>query len=303
MTLHRKRPRRRGGFTFIELIISIAIIALLISLLASGVVLALTKVDQAKAQREVGGLASAVKQFESDFNISVPPPSRIRLYQNLGNYTAATADQLDADSWTFLRKVWPRIGGASPSTAMINWGPNNTGGNYLLEGQECLVFFLGGRQVKSANGLWAGIGFSADPTNPMNPSTTIGAKGPYYQFESPRLSQAGTAGKFLQYADPYGTPYAYFSSGKSPNGYNAYYTLLGNKYDCATLGNFGPYYQAGVSPIQYYNADTFQIISAGKDGKFGPGGAWSPLSGPAGTAPNGADDVSNFYDSRLGVTP
>jgi hypothetical protein len=47
----------------------------------------------------------------------------------------------------------------------------------------------------------------------------------------------------------------------------------------------------------YWNPNSFQIISAGKDQAFGPGGLWgtnNPASGP------GADDISNFSSSKLG---
>jgi prepilin-type N-terminal cleavage/methylation domain-containing protein len=324
MTLHRQRPRRRGGFTFIELLVVIGIIALLVSLLAGATIFALNRVDQVKTQREIGGLANAIKQFEADFNISVPPPSRIALHPTLAGYGS---NQLDIDSLAFLRKVWPRIYSSGGS---INWGPNNTSFDGVLEGQQCLVFFLGGIQATDPKtGLWTCQGFATDPANPMNASIA-GRKGPYYSFESPRL-QAGPGG-FLQYLDPYGTPYAYFSSGKAANGYNAYAGAPSTwpspsyasppspafpSFDCpslfwtdpATGKNYEiqPYYQlsgtGGTTTLKYYNADTFQIISAGKDQKFGPGGNWTSQSGPAGTAPNGADDFSNFYDSRLGATP
>jgi prepilin-type N-terminal cleavage/methylation domain-containing protein len=345
MTLHRQRPRRRGGFTFIELLVVIGIIALLVSLLAGATIFALNRVDQVKTTREEGGLANSIKQMEADFNVSVPPPSRIRLRATISNYTLPTADQLDYDSYAFLRKLWPRISGT------INWGPNGAGGDYVLEGQQCLVFFLGGIQATDPKtSLWTCQGFSTDPANPMNTSVT-GRKGPYYTFEGPRLVQpanlpptalatASTQAtcSFLEYLDPYGVPYAYFSSGKSANGYNPYAgitsanlsSLNAKSYpysgttpptfpcpDCPSLfwtdpstGNkyaIQPYYQlsgTGASmTLKYYNADTFQIISAGKDQKFGPGGNWTPQSGPGGTSPNGADDFGNFYDSRLGATP
>jgi hypothetical protein len=223
-------------------------------------------------------------------------------------YTPAQVAQLATDSQAFLRKVWPRLqfGAGAPK---VDWNSDGTLGNFngILEGEECLVFFLGG-----ANNGTTFIGFSTDATNPMNPAT--GRRGPYYQFEMPRVKPgpsttfAGAARPFFMYADPYGTPYAYFSSINGPNNYSAYRGVMpaGKQHDCFSLANFPPYFQPPPSPtaaLQFYNPDTFQIISAGKDGKFGPGGSWSPQSGPSGTAPNGADDLSNFYDSRLGVVP
>ena len=49
------------------------------------------------------------------------------------------------------------------------------------------------------------------------------------------------------------------------------------------------------------NPSSFQIISAGKDGKFG---AWCELEQAGTTDPgNGKDDQSNFSGHLLGVAP
>jgi type II secretory pathway pseudopilin PulG len=306
MRLHRASERRRGGFTLVEVMVVITIIIVLVSLLSSAVLLAINKMDEVKNGKEVSSLASALVQFQTDFNVQKgAPPSRIRLRQNIGSYSTPV-DQLDVDSISYLRKVWPRIG-QSPNNGQIMWGPNGAGGDYVLEGQQCLVFFAGGQQVQ-ANGLWGCTGFATDPTNPMNTSVAT-RKGPYFTFDSTRLVPG--PGGFLQYLDPYGKqPYAYFSSGKAANGYNAYVLTLG--YDCPSLlGSNGqpiqPYYQPPPptnpnAPLQYYNPDTFQIISAGKNQAFGPGGAWTPNVG-SGVGAAGVDDLSNFYNAKLGVTP
>ncbi len=140
-------------------------------------------------------------------------------------------------------------------------------------------------------------------------NTSGARKGPYIQFDSTRLTPGLNGNTFLEYIDPYGQRYAYFSSGKAPNSYNAYASTLGA--DCPSLISGGkpiqPYYQppaSATSPIQYYNPDTFQIISAGKNTTFGPGGSWTSSQGvgmSGGKA--GIDDMSNFYNTRLGTTP
>jgi hypothetical protein len=150
-------------------------------------------------------------------------------------------------------------------------------------------------------------------------------KGPYIQFDNPRLAQlsvvypknkaAGAA--FLVYLDPYrGQPYAYFSTGKTANNY-LYYSSMDKLSDCSSLNsNLAgpppapfPYQQtpSGTTPVQFYKPDTFQIISAGKDLAFGPGGYWVPSLGAGGmntatpSAAKGVDDITNFYDSKLGT--
>ena len=64
--------------------------------------------------------------------------------------------------------------------------------------------------------------------------------------------------------------------------------------------------QSQLQP-QYWNPRSFQIISAGPDKAFGPGGIpdvngvpalWGPGNPAVGA---GEDDLSNFHDARLGT--
>jgi hypothetical protein len=104
------------------------------------------------------------------------------------------------------------------------------------------------------------------------------------------------------------------------NGYNRYLSFAPGSInvipgisDCQSLllpGGVWPYAQSwGTSPV-YLNAQTYQIISAGKDFTFGPGSVpalgntWAPsYAGQVYTQgqPGGYDDVANFYDRLLGV--
>jgi prepilin-type N-terminal cleavage/methylation domain-containing protein len=300
------RTRRRRGFTFIELLVSIGIIALLISMLTAGVVFSFNKVDQVRTTKEISSLSQAIRQFEADYNITAPPPSRLWLDNSASpystppaGYTPAQVQQLGIDSQNYLRQVWPRI-----NFSANDWTSSGTTPpapfNGILEGEECLVLFVGGARNSSG----AFIGFStADPSKPMDvtAATALKRKGPYYTFDASRITVL-PGRTFSVYNDPYGTPYAYFSSGKGANRYDAYFgpgpTFLGT-HDCTSLSaTLQPYFTG----TRYYNADTFQIISAGKNQQFGSGGNWTPTFGPAGTGV-GADDMSNFYDARLGVTP
>src|SRR5262249_4093624 len=153
------------------------------------------------------------------------------------------------------------------------------------------------------------LGFSTIPTNPSIPG---GERiGPFYTFETGRLAISPNApappnpgppsARFFSFLDRYGTqPYAYFSSYKTTNGYNRYGTS-----DCLYLG-VTPYAE---TPNRYHKADSFQIISAGVDGKWGAGSGvpptlfWTPASAsvfyPDGTP--GRDDQGSFYSSPLGV--
>jgi hypothetical protein len=107
---------------------------------------------------------------------------------------------------------------------------------------------------------------------------------------------------YLSFRDYFSTNfYAYFSSGGKTNGYRI------DESDCQTIGAW-PYVKE-VKPIpKFYEPDSFQILCAGKDGKFGKGyvlpdgPVWTPETAaefyPAGSA--GSDDISSFYGDLLG---
>jgi hypothetical protein len=81
-----------------------------------------------------------------------------------------------------------------------------------------------------------------------------------------------------------GTPYTYFST----QGIN-------NQY-LSTSGYGATAYFFGSK--QFYNPNTYQIISAGKDGNFGNG---NMIGGIATGYPGGADDQANFSSTLLSL--
>jgi prepilin-type N-terminal cleavage/methylation domain-containing protein len=312
MRLHRAPARRRGGFTLVELLVVIAIIAVLVSLLSSAVFSAFVKFDEVKTRREISAMAAGLKQFESDRKISVAPPSRLYLdetgvYNPASNYPGyaglnaaqqAQINQMAVDSKAYLVMAWPRIATGNPAqpVAQIDWNSSGVIDNtpYVLEGEQCLVFFLGGAK---SGGVF--VGFSGtNASNPMETTSTTKRQGPYLQFEMNRVTPAPAPGTFPVYQDTYGTAYAYFSSGTGQNKYDAYASF---GHDCNSLTTMAPY----SNGTQFYNADTFQIVSAGRDQKFGAGGQWASsdgFTGPA-TINGGGDNITNFYDAKLGVAP
>jgi hypothetical protein len=92
------------------------------------------------------------------------------------------------------------------------------------------------------------------------------------------------------YLDGWGTAYAFFSSGPRGNDYNI------TSSDCQTLtGGTLPYFTGTVASPQFLNPNSFQIISAGPNKAFSPGGPWNPTTGTP-----GSDDMSNFSKGKLG---
>jgi hypothetical protein len=159
------------------------------------------------------------------------------------------------------------------------------------------VFFLGGIPTAApANGC---LGFS---TNPKNPTLLGGDRiGPFYEFKSARLYPRVTNIPFFSYKNPHDAaqPYVYFSAYNRANGYPRYASLAPPS-DCGSLG-VSPYAE-NAAANRYHNPNRYQIISAGEDGLFGPGGQWTPATAQS-IPVAGKDDISNFYESQLGVSP
>jgi hypothetical protein len=297
----------------IELLIVMAIIAILVSLTAAAVYKVLQLGPRTAARTEIGELETGIRAFQTKFEVEYIP-SRIRLCQKVTAYSNSVP--LDVDSRDYMLRLFRKMATLNGTTYTgtwattgIKWDPTwPTGGNQsaTLEGHQCLVFFLGGTPVSNPNGC---VGFS---TNPSDPSLLGGDRiGPFFDFKSSRLTTAYSGGSnFFSYLDPFpkakpiivsgnrvdvpAKPYAYFSHYKSVNGYPRY-----TGSDNALLG-VSPYAQSLTPAPRYYKPDSFQIITAGPDALFGPGGVWTP-GNTAALGPNGEgrDDMSNFVPGRL----
>jgi prepilin-type N-terminal cleavage/methylation domain-containing protein len=319
----------RSAFTLVEMVVVLLIIAILASLAWSVTVNAIGKVTEAQTRTEISELETALRAFMADYGLSDPPPSLLILNEA----TPLAPDPRDnGRSAAFLTKVFGKNLGPTDWNGDGSIAPPNV--TWPLQGQHCLVFYLGG--IPNTAQMASGVppspqGFS---TNNMNPALPGGKrKGPYYTFNPSRLVPIPAVGGFFVYLDPWQVkptvngvgpmPYVYFSSNGINNGYS--YT------DCSGLTFMDalkrrqiplPYYTAVKNPINdgtptvYTNSNTYQIISAGKDGIFGytpppppppPSGSplivisdnniWSPASGATGP---GADDQANFSSTLLG---
>jgi prepilin-type N-terminal cleavage/methylation domain-containing protein len=310
MIRNRSQSGKRSAFTLVELMVVILIIAILVSLISSAALKAMQKIPEVTTRTEISQLEMALQAFMADYGLTAPPPSYLVLNE---------ASPLNTPSAPFLTQVFGRNFG---SQGWVDWngdGIQQTAPWYL-EGEQCLVFYLGG--IPSAPGLagYSPQGFSTNNMNPALPVTVSPKrKGPYYTFQVARLKLLTAlnpiASPFPVYIDAWqtktgpffatlgGTPYAYFSSnGNNNTGYlqNAPQPLQ----DCASIGAYA-YYIAGTNPNQFMNPNTYQIISAGKDGIFGMFGlsnragtaGWNPTAGAVGV---GADDQANFSASLLG---
>jgi hypothetical protein len=237
-------------------------------------------------RHEIALLDWAIRVFQEEYHISYPPPSRLRLREK-GGYDVN--DPLDRETVKILNAMFPKVDLTKP----INWkGYGTPSDDWILEGDQCLVFFLGGIPEKNGSRsirLW---GFAADPLDPTNFQGEWHA--PLYEFDQSRLVLLPRS-PFPVYCDRWRTrAFAYFSTFDQPNNYYRHADRFGS--DCARLGVW-PYAES-LSPLKCVNPDTFQIISAGGDCVFGPG--TNPKTGeelwhPRKTRePPGRDDLHNF---------
>jgi general secretion pathway protein G len=241
------------------------ILALLIALLLPAISAAMRTARNASVSAEINQLAQALAAFKTKYGDY--PPSRILLAEN-GNYTQwlnggvngstpiapndITYAQLAQRSVTALRKFFPRVPisttGPVPTVSnayFYDFNGNGTpDGWYILNGHECLVFFLGGIPQQTSSGL-AVSGFGKDPANPFSNNTTGFAmyngnrQPPMFEFVADRLKlDPNDASLIPGYLDTTGNQlggglinfYAYFSAygngAYDPNDVNFSGTLL-----------------------------------------------------------------------------
>ncbi len=287
----------RAGFTLIELLIVIGIIAVLVSLTAAAVMRVRYKAFELQIRNDISQLSTATQQFNVENNVDYFP-SRIRL-RNDGAYDIANANpliaQYEKESYTFLKRVWPRLW----TRGAVNWFPDSPGQPYYdLTGEQCLVFFLGGIQQ---NGTC--LGFAV---NVADPTVLTGSRKQLFDFPVARLLPVSNGNYApLVFLDPLKErPYAYFSCYGTDNGYNRYWSLFGADSPSIAGGAYYDLPQSLATPPKtiFYNKGSFQIICAGIDKTFGPGGAWDARSGTPFQqgADGGYDDLSNFHDKIMG---
>jgi len=289
MMLRISRARSRRGYTLIELLVVISIIGVLMGLLLSGVMAVLQAKDRMGNRWDVEKLDSSMKTAMGEY-LGKPQtlPGKLVLCNNTTHYDTppagigANTDPSLTDlarSKEALRKMFGNKLFGNGLTVYWNgdYTNNNTNNNAInvLQGQQCLVFYLGGISL-SANGVVKMNGFSRNPTNPSDFSTRE-KFGPYYEFEPNRLVGGFGAGSgFYSYLDRYGTPFVYFGGTGASSSYVSYCPAMGQF--CPNNAITGPTAYQEVSG-KFTNASTFQIISAGKDKRFGMGSAWDPNNG------------------------
>ena len=256
--MDRQRPRR-AGFTLIEVLVVILIIATLIAILVPTVLAAFRRAKEAQVAAEMNNLATALASFKERYGDY--PPSRLYCSES-GYYPAA--NPLAQRSLLYLQKFWPRMAlstnsFAVPATAGRFYDFNNNGTDdsgphrdqaYILQGPECLVFFLGGMptQVASSSGAnqFGLVGFGRNPLNPFSTFVQSAASTastnrtlPLYEFVVGRLDDSENGNGVPAYLDPLGSAASALPLGQSDKRPYAYFFSYGTNsydpgdYDCA----------------------------------------------------------------------
>ena len=274
MFIQRRSQRTeapRAGFTLVELLMVIVIIAILLALIVPAAQGVIDSVREKEVASELTGLETGCSKFKARYGEN--PPSSVTLYEQANAWTPA--------SKAAMRKIFGNgfrfdinrdINGDMDSNDVIN-----------MSGDQCLVFFLGGLPDYSGGSLNL-IGFSNSKSNPFSRG---GSRVKFYEdFDSTRL-RVRTGQLMPSYYDKLNLP----ADGGAPICYFSKHN--GGRYeptDCAG----GIYHQGNInSPWK-----DVQIVSPGRDHAIGGGGAWNEDSSAALSSAD-QDNITNFSGGIL----
>ncbi len=291
-----RRIRRRRGFTLVEMLMVIIVIAILAAMLLVAFNAARTRSRVAIIKMEIDQLAMAMENYKQQFGEYPPDFSLVDHPTTTVRTTARQAvlrhirkrfprygltGSTDAQWITFANDVWVATrpsGSTAPLPADPAGSANVTGrGLYVTEfdPRAAIVFWLGGLpEVYGSTNL---TGFSANPSAPFSAG---GSRIPrLFDFSLDRLGYA--LPDFSQLAESqYGATsipvYGSLCTDRQPSIDEQF---VGNTRACPYwyFKAYSPdyYYAYTVKPYydsrsaKWVNPDSFQIVSAGLDGGFG----------------------------------
>jgi prepilin-type N-terminal cleavage/methylation domain-containing protein len=250
------RRRERAGFTLTELLIVIAIIAVLASLIAAAAINALRNAKRGRIVMDIQGMSNSIEQFKNDYG-QYPPNG-----MNPGPVSAASIKPgtvpalVRSDFTRIFKTAFPRsqeppdlidaLAGVTPAsgTSIVTTGPVQDG----LSAAEALYFWLGGFSTDEQYPISGDRGPSFTDAQGNNNGTlepsdeVLENRNRRYEFDlsllGPRTNGA-FSGRSLQYKDPRNPniirqinfwvytpkgstqPFAYFDTSRYKPGFNA----------------------------------------------------------------------------------
>ncbi len=295
----RAQPRlvagtTRRGFTLVELLVVIIIIALLAGLVTAGLAAAMRRAKRARITLEISQLSVALQKYKDQYG-EFPP-----------DFSVSWGTTMDGVSYgprvvvRHLRRAFPRYTGNA--SGIVNSQGNGVG---ALDPAEALVFWLGG--LPDAQGVPSG--FCKVPGQPfLLPNQNASRTLPLFEFEETRLADRDNDGwpeyyppGFVPGQDP---PYVYFAAWPAfyndshPN--HRYHTAA--RYPRSGTPSWGvarPYARGVPSNWRWVEPRGFQIISAGLDRHFGADNGQKFFPGGANYSPEDWDNLTSFYEGTL----
>jgi prepilin-type N-terminal cleavage/methylation domain-containing protein len=286
----------RKAFTLIELLVVIAIIGILMALTMAGLTSVRDSGKRMETLTEIAQISEAASFFKSKYGI--PPPlsggGNNGTFRLCTSYLDGSGQMLKDQVSPGVFRVWPEIDAilaVFPRTNLADTGLRHpsTGGTIpnaapmYLDGNQAMLFWLCGADYTKYQG------FATHPRQPFKPPTgdpNEKRRDPFFHPVPHRLRNA-MGDVDGHYRDPYGMPYACLGHVDWAKGYPA-----------VTCFGVSPFIGENGKP---WNPNSVQIISAGKNKQFGPGGAYTPGSGAYDPSQPGADDLANFRRLQLGA--
>ena len=230
----QRHPHR--GFTLVELLVVIVIIAMLAALLVPAVMVAMGRAKQARIKSEIDMLHMAVMKYKSEFG-AIPPSAndngRVLMH---------------------LRRLFPRTN----TTYYTTTTNNNNDPPTCLKGLFSNKYFIPSNQFilrsDTALAYWLS-GYSASSTSPFSSPLV-----PIYDFDKSRLESDAGVGVGNEPAHP-GFTGRFHSPGQSKSGFYSY--ISSANYTGNSEVENDPSTGLPFNPI------TFQILHPGRDEAYG----------------------------------